>query len=147
MTNQANTILSRLLDITTAFEDHTVGFIDSFETKELLSFSDTDEKRKKFLRAYNDFSIKINKYVEKYETNINELSLLMCKADRSHDAALTKKLSVEFDRYSLLFKAIKKFITSCESLNLKKDPNANKSTVIKYAGELLVALDNYKKNF
>ncbi len=147
MTNQANTILSKLFDITNSFEKDINFFLNSFETDELLSFSNSEEKRKKLLVSYNKFSLKIKNHIERYETTITELSLLICKADKLCDADLTKTLSAEFDRYSALFKSVTKFVRNCEALLLKKDSNVKQSTVMQYARELLVAATTYKNNF
>ncbi len=147
MTNQANTVLSNLLGITEAFEKDIKNYLDGFDTDELLSFLDSDEKRKMLIRSYNEFSLKINKHIEGYEATVAELSLLICKSDKLCNTELTNKLSNEFDRYSILSKAVRKFILNCESVLLKKNIPIKQSTVIQYARELLVAVENYKNNF
>ena len=147
MTDQANAVLSKLLGITEAFEKDINNYINSFKADELLSFSEPDEKRNKLLNAYNEFVLKLNKHIEGYDATVNDLSLFLCKADKLCDLALTKKLAEEFDRYSLLFKAVRKFVLNCEALIFKNDSLIKQSSVLQYARELLVAVENYKNNF
>ncbi len=147
MTNQADKIISKLLNTTKLFEIDTKRFLDSFGAEELFSFSLSDEQRKTLLHSYSEFSLKVKKNIEEYETNVSELSLLICKADKAQDFELTKRLSSEFDRCSLLFSAARRFISNCESVLLDKNLPVKQSTVIQQTRELLAAITNYKNNF
>ena len=58
-----------------------------------------------------------------------------------------KKLSYEFERYTLLFTTIKKFITECDTSLQNNEKNFKQSTIIALARELLSTVTNYKNNF
>ena len=147
MTNQANAITQKLFETTETFETDTKSFIDSFDTNELLSFSNADEKRKRLVGAYNVFSLTIKNHIETYEATIIKLSILICQTDIMCNVELTKKLASEFDRYSLFLGSVKLFVTNCETLLSKKDSSLTQATILRYARELHTALTNYKNNF
>lgn len=147
MTDTTKAIHNNLLKTTDNFEKDIKNFLDSFETHELLSFSNSAEKRRKLIHSYQEFSKKLKNHIEEYETTVAQLSLLICKADTQCNLELTQKLSAEFDRYSAMFSAVTRFISNCEALLLNKDSSLKESTVVQYTRELMVAVTNYKNNF
>ena len=146
MNTQIENVLSSLLKVTEQFENDTKDFLNSFDTQEIISFTNNDEKRKVQILRYCQFSLKVKKHVEAYEERVSMLSLLIRQSDNNRDAELTKKLSYEFDRYTLLFKSVKKFIGSCEALLGNKN-DFKQSALLQYSRELLTAITTYKNEF
>ena len=147
LTKESLQILKELRNITSLFESDIKEFINNFDTEDVFDFSNTEDKRKKALSIYSTFSITLNKHVNIYEKNVALISKLICEADKSCDLELTKKLTLEFERYTQLFISIKKFIKSCDSYLQSKDNTFKQSVIISSTRELLSAVTHYKNNF
>ena len=147
LTKENPAVLNELFGITDLFEADIKNFLNKFDNDDLFLFSNAEEKQKKALSLYSAFTIKLNKYVNLYEASIADLSRQLCEADKICDLSLTVKLSSEFERYTLLFTTIKKFITECDASLQNNEKNFKQSTIIASARELLSTVTNYKNNF
>ena len=146
MITQTEKVLSSLLKVTEQFENDAKVFLNSFDTEDVVSFTNNEEKKKAQILSYCQFSLKVKKHIEAYEEIVSMLSLLIRKADNACDAELTKKLSYEFERYTLLFKSVKNFINNCESTLANK--NAFKQgELLQFSRELLTVINSYKNGF
>ncbi len=144
MTNKEQ-ILSSLRNIIESFEEITKEYLESFDINAAFSFSDNEELRKKHLRAYNCFCIKLKTHIEKCEKEVALLSELICHADNECDKELTEEIVKHFDRYTVFSLAVSRFIKNCDATFLDKEKKFSSVLIANHTRELISVIQNYKE--
>ena len=144
MTYSKDEIFSTLKSITEHLINNTKKYLSKFDTNDAFSFSNNEETRKNHQNVFNKFKVALKNDIEKYENEINKLSVLICEADQNSDKELTEELIKIFDNYNRFAHSVSKFVTECEAYFLG---NTFSTTVLtNYIRELLVATEMFRKN-
>ena len=146
MVEKEKGLTDNLTQLILALEVDTKTYLDSFDVKDMIILSADEAIRKKHLKNYKDFSVKLKKHIEGFENNIASLSLLICEADNLSDKELTQSLIKKFDNYSLFFVSVTKFINNCEAVFLDKNTTFRQSLIIGYTRELFISIQSYKNS-
>ena len=139
-------ILSSIRNTVEKLEKSTEEYLSGFDANSAFSFLSNEDVRKKHLRTYNNFYVKLKTNFENCEEEVALLSSLIRETDNDCDKELTGALVKQFDLYLNFSSSVSHFIKNCETAFLDKDSKFRPLSIANYARELLVAIQNYKNS-